>query len=78
MKKNVIINLVFGIIGFILVLLATKLNSEMWTGLVYAAVFGIFGASAEYLMIGSTWKNFGYRIGATVLGGLIGIGICLI
>lgn len=54
------------------------LNSEAWTGVVYSAVFGIFGGSAEYLMFGSTWKNFIFRIISAIVGALIGIGICFL
>lgn len=78
MKKNAIFNLAFGVIGLILVLLAQMLNSEAWTGVIYSAVFGIFGGSAEYLMFGSTWKNFIFRIISAIVGALIGIGICFL
>ena len=53
MKNNVLINLIFAIIGAVLVLMADKLNSEVWTGIPYAIVVGLFGASSEYLMVES-------------------------
>lgn len=78
MKKDIILNLIFGVIGLILSLMAGFINSEIWTGIAYGAVFGIFGGVVEYLMVGSTWKNFAYRIGSTVAGALLGIGLYFI
>ena len=78
MKKNVILNLAFGVIGFILSLMAGFINSEVWTGIAYGVVFGIFGGVGEGLMIGSNWKNFAYRIGSTVVGALLGVGLYFI
>lgn len=78
MNKNVILNLVFGVIGLILSLMAGFINSEVWTGIAYGAVAGIFGGVVEYLMVGSTWKNFAYRIGSTVVGALLGVGLYFI
>lgn len=78
MKKDIILNLVFGVIGLILSLMAGFINSEVWTGIAYGAVFGIFGGVGEALMLGSTWKNFAYRVGSTVVGALIGVGLYFI
>lgn len=78
MKKDIILNLVFGVIGLILSLMAGFLNSEVWTGIAYGAVFGIFGGTAEFLMVGSNWKNFAYRVGSTVVGALLGVGLYFI
>lgn len=78
MKKNVILNLAFGVIGLILSLMAGFINSEVWTGIAYGAVFGVFGGVGEGLMIGSSWKNFAYRIGFTVVGALLGVGLYFI
>ena len=78
MNKNVILNLAFGVIGLILSLMAGFINSEVWTGIAYGVVFGVFGGVGEALMVGSTWKNFAYRIGSTVVGALIGVGLYFI
>ena len=78
MKKDIILNLIFGVIGLILSLMAGFINSEVWTGIAYGAVFGIFGGVGEALMVGSTWKNFAYRIGSTVVGALLGVGLYFI